>query len=431
MQAYYVNDTFWTPGSDAPVFLCVGGEGPPLDGSAVLASPHCNIAVEHLQATKALMFAVEHRFYGCHNMSACPVQNFDGPTPLKFLSSRQALADLANFHQFATGKYGLTSPGNKWISFGGSYPGMLAGWFRIKYPHLVHGSIASSAPVHAKLDMQGYNNVAAEAYSVSDNNVGGSEACQAAIADGHRQIGIMFNTTAGRATLAALFGNTPEWYADYNNQAQFAGNGVAYFPSQGNDPSCAEPGCNIGSICTTMTNTATGTTVQRLAKLSQNQAKWVPSRESVKSVKSSAGEPDYWGYQTCAEFGFYQTCEVGSECFYTQGYVTLASMDAFCQSEFNISVDKVSANINLTNAVYGGVTPVGSCLTYPNGEVDPWHALSILEAPSAGFNAIMVPGASHHAWTHPSLPTDQASVVAARQTIREQVDAYLGQPCDV
>ena len=35
-QAYYVNDTFWTgPNSNAPVFLCVGGEGPPLDGSVV------------------------------------------------------------------------------------------------------------------------------------------------------------------------------------------------------------------------------------------------------------------------------------------------------------------------------------------------------------------------------------------------------------
>lgn len=67
-QAFYVNDTFWTPGSDAPVFLCCGGEGPPIDGSAVQHSVHCNVAVEFLQETKALMFAVEHRYYGTlHN----------------------------------------------------------------------------------------------------------------------------------------------------------------------------------------------------------------------------------------------------------------------------------------------------------------------------------------------------------------------------
>lgn len=252
---------------------------------------------------------------------------------------------------------------------------MLAGWFRIKYPHLVHASIASSAPVHAKLDMQGYNNVGAEAYSVGDNNVGGSNACQAAIADGHKQIGIMFNSTAGQIKLATLFGiMIPKTRAA---QGDFAGNGVAYFPSQGNDPSCTQPACDIGSICQIMTNTALGTTVERLAKLRKTQDAWLPARSSVAAGANvntaNDEEPDYWGYQTCTEFGFYQTCEVGTECFYTQGYVTLDSMDEFCQSEFNITVAKVSANINLTNAVYGGVNPVGSCLTYPNGEVDPWY----------------------------------------------------------
>eukprot|EP01051_Picozoa_sp_SAG22_P000823 SAG22_NODE_27_length_29018_cov_465.809646_6_plen_138_part_00 len=29
-------------------------------------------------------------------------------------------------------------------------------------------------------------------------------------------------------------------------------------------------------------------------------------------------ELNYWGYQTCTEFGFYQTCEVGSKCMFLQ-----------------------------------------------------------------------------------------------------------------
>ncbi len=37
----------------------------------------------------------------------------------------------------------------------------------------------------------------------------------------------------------------------------------------------------------------------------------------------------------------------------------------------------------------------------------------------------MVEGASHHFWTHPSLPTDQKSVVEARIVIRKQVLAWL------
>ena len=161
-QAYYVNDTFWDRSNPkAPIFLCVGGEGPPIDGSAVVDSVHCNVAVEFLQASGALMFAVEHRYYGCHNASACPVDpmredNHD-PSFLRYLSSRQALGDLSIFHGNMESKYGLT-PHNRWITFGGSYPGMLASFARLKYPLLFYASVSSSAPVEAELNMVGYNN---------------------------------------------------------------------------------------------------------------------------------------------------------------------------------------------------------------------------------------------------------------------------------
>lgn len=78
--------------------------------------------------------------------------------------------------------------------------------------------------------MEGYYNVVASAYSVSDNGVGGSQACevrrhsqvallpsspaplhhQDAIRAGHQQIGQMFATQQGRQQLAQLFGQSEQ-----------------------------------------------------------------------------------------------------------------------------------------------------------------------------------------------------------------------------
>ena len=478
-QAFYVNDTFWVPGSDAPVFLCVGGEGPPLDGSVVVASPHCNNAVEWLPETKALMLAVEHRYYGCHNQSACPYTASD-EQPLQWLSSRQALADLATFHAYAVKRWQLTSA-NKWVSFGGSYPGMLAGWFRVKYPELVHAAVASSAPVQAKVDMQAYNDLVADAYALT--SVGGSAACKAAIASGHASIGALMNTSTGRAQLAKQFG-LPMGGASLRTRAGqrgFAGEGVASFPAQSNDPTCASPGCNIATICAAIDG-ASGDGVAKLAALralqrssssstggdgggaaqqrktlveeekeeatkeeeeeataaapaSSVEAAWA-RRQRRRRLSSSVGEMhetlDYWGYQTCTEFGFYQTCEVASGCFFTRGLDLLADNIAFCASDYGIAPADVAAAVVRTNGFYGGarpdaLSPPATRVLYPNGDVDPWHGLSVLEAPTPQLPVLMVAGASHHAWTHPSAPTDQPTVVAARQTIREQVTAWLAE----
>ena len=63
---------------------------------------------------------------------------------MKYLTIHNALEDAAAFEDFARAKLPLTG---KWIAVGGSYPGMLAAFYREKHPELVVGAWASSAPV--------------------------------------------------------------------------------------------------------------------------------------------------------------------------------------------------------------------------------------------------------------------------------------------
>lgn len=72
---------------------------------------------------------------------------------MKYLSSQQALADLAHFVQSVKQDIKFVNP--KIILHGTSYSGSLVVWFRRLYPHLIDGGWASSAPILAKDDVTG------------------------------------------------------------------------------------------------------------------------------------------------------------------------------------------------------------------------------------------------------------------------------------
>merc|ERR1712106_925898 len=107
----------------------IGGEGEA--NPAWLESGSWN---KYAEDEGAAMILLEHRYYG----KSHPTEDL-GVKNLAWLSSRQALADPAAFttvmQKAGQGNEApLTGP---WVALGGSYPGSLAAWFRMKYPHLV------------------------------------------------------------------------------------------------------------------------------------------------------------------------------------------------------------------------------------------------------------------------------------------------------
>lgn len=150
-----------------------------------------------------------------------------------------------------------------------------------------------------------------------------------------------------------------------------------------------------------------------------------------------------WFWQTCVEFGFYQTCEDEKACplfFTSPKFMTLNFFAQPCVALFGLDFETVVKTAAFrSNALYGGWCPASSHVLYPSGSVDPWRANSftpnrVHEVPhkskkqvDSDTPSLMVKGASHHAWTHPARPGDQESVVLAREVIKRTVDEWLAR----
>ena len=135
-QRYFECDDFFDK-ENGPIFLYICGEYT------------CSVRDDRLfpfmigAKHKAKLVALEHRFYG----DSVPYGNFE-LSNLKYLSSEQALADLAYFIT----SLNADKPDREVVVIGGSYPGALSAWFREKYPHLAIASWSSSGVVYPKED---------------------------------------------------------------------------------------------------------------------------------------------------------------------------------------------------------------------------------------------------------------------------------------
>lgn len=425
-QRYFLNDKYYKEGG--PVFLSIGGEGP--------ANPvwmESGAWVQYAQQHKAMMFMVEHRYYGqTHPTSDMTVEN------LKYLSSEQALADLAAFIIFAKVKYNV--PNNKWLAIGGSYSGALAAWLRMKYPHLVEGAIATSAPVFAKLNFLEYLSV------VKSSLATGSPSCNTNIQQAVQELGKKLADSEGRKEVKDMFMlcddvNITNKLDIANLYAVLAGNfeGVVQY----NKDNRAFEGAKgteitIDTLCNTMDKNQSRAVIQRYADVNSlllrvyeqkcqdfAYSSMISDLKKTEWTKDSSEGGRQWTYQTCTEFGYYQTSDFQGQPFGHE--FPLSFFVQQCQDIFGQKFDAglIGHGINRTNANYGGYGIKISKVVFPNGSIDPWHALGIVKDLSPDATAIYIDGTAHCANMYPPNSTDPAGLVQARATISKLIGKWM------
>ena len=134
-----------------------------------------------------------------------------------------------------------------------------------------------------------------------------------------------------------------------------------------------------------------------------------------------------WIYQTCTEFGYYQTSDSGDQVF--GDLISLASFTEVCRLAYNVPAQSVLTAVEKTNNYYGGLKINGTNIVFPNGSIDPWHALSLTPYtwskmdPSVKY--MYIHGTAHCANMYPSRSSDVSELNAAREKISTAIGSWL------
>eukprot|EP01064_Diplonema_japonicum_P016782 TRINITY_DN24809_c0_g1_i1.p1 TRINITY_DN24809_c0_g1~~TRINITY_DN24809_c0_g1_i1.p1 ORF type:complete len:625 (+),score=168.79 TRINITY_DN24809_c0_g1_i1:46-1920(+) len=200
MERYCYYDKYWKQGKEvgydtaeqAPIFFYTGNESPVEE-----YVNNTGLMWEMGAKMGALIVFAEHRYEGqsipkMYGMDDC----------ISYCTSAQALADYSVLIKHLKTELGTNAPV---IAFGGSYGGMLAGWMRIKYPDVITGSIAGSAPVSGFPSIGGKEGLDSSSSALSrglSSKGGATDSCYNNLRSTWPLINELGRTAQGRSLLA-------------------------------------------------------------------------------------------------------------------------------------------------------------------------------------------------------------------------------------
>ncbi|XP_074048644.1 putative serine protease K12H4.7 isoform X2 [Macrotis lagotis] len=362
---------------------------------------------------RALYVLLEHRYYG----KSQPTKNISTDN-LRFLSSRQALKDAVYFRKFLTKKLKLFR--NKWVVFGGSYSGSLAAWLRVKHPRMFHSAVAYSAPIYAKANFSEYLEVIQKALF----RYGQSE-CVDAVRNASQVLMHMLKHKEYHSNISRDFRFCYNSSIDSEKKMSYFIDllveniaGLVQYSrerplnkDQTNytfDQKLTTSDLTLNYFCGVMTAESLGTPYERYAYFANkyleadnkpcqdaNYDKYIAMMRKVDWDGEAAIGMRQWLYQTCTEFGFFQTTDSKHQPFLGK---PLSYFIDQCQEVFDsrFDLDSLLKSIKKTNKhYYMPLIRTGRRILFPNGDLDPWHALSINSRRKRNLVGISIKNSSH------------------------------------
>ncbi|KAK9124037.1 hypothetical protein Sjap_013639 [Stephania japonica] len=350
-----------------------------------------NSMYEHAPQFKALVVFIEHRYYGESIPFGSMEEAFRNTTTLGYFNSAQALADYAELILHI--KQNLSAENSPVIVIGGSYAGILAAWFRLKYPHVALGALASSAPILNFPDIlprSGYYTI------VSKDFRDVSESCHDTIRQSWSLIDEVASRPNGLLQLSKKFKACEPLDDSYSLKNYLEG--MYAEAAQYDLP--LNPRHSVKGICDAIDSEST----QSTDLLDRVYAGVVAHKGKKKcydindSTQSQSQKYDGWGWQCCTEMLYPVGPEINATMFEVEPDYDYNIDDTveYCREQFG-----VTPRLHWTITEYGGLNiklvleKFASNIIFSNGLRDPYSYGGVLENISDSVVSLTTAKGSH------------------------------------
>ncbi|KAF5473524.1 hypothetical protein F2P56_010128 [Juglans regia] len=391
-QRYLINDSYWGGAhKNAPIFVYTGNEG-----DIEWFAQNTGFLFETAPDFKALLVFIEHRFYG----KSMPFGGnkdiaYTNASTLGYLSSTQALADYATL--ITDLKKNLTATESPVIVFGGSYGGMLAAWFRLKYPHITIGALASSSPILHFLNVTSpysFNNI------VSHDFRSESESCYKVIKGSWQQIEDRANQQGGLDVLRKSFRICKKVDIVYLESwllTALTYTAMTDYPTPSNflNPLPAYP---VKQMCKAIDDPSTGN--DTFAKLYGAANIYYNSSGSATCFDLEDNSDPHglsgWSWQACTEM-IMPTGGNTEESIFPASEWLYENRASYCKNMFEIEPRPNWITTEFGGKdIYRALKRFGSNIIFFNGLRDPWSGGGVLKNISKSIVAIVANEGAHH-----------------------------------